>query len=190
MSVSGGSSFRHIGLQRVSDKACMLVSDQACRSQTKHVGFRWFVDQTWRSPMGLVRFRWVSYQECRSPMGLWSGMSVSDGSPIVIIFSWTRNALNKHQHQIVFFGKLFHRMPVKIEWLSHVILFLFTLNNFLVLFYYNECINCIMYSIKTLMYSSFSTMYSYVMYRSHSLSLILTKTPMFINLSLNEQVNR
>ena len=37
MSVSGGSFIMHVGFQCIFDQACMLVSDQACRSQTRQV---------------------------------------------------------------------------------------------------------------------------------------------------------
>ena len=49
-----------------------------------HVGLRWVSDQTGRSPMGHVGLRWgmsVSDKACR---GLRSGISVSDGFPIII----------------------------------------------------------------------------------------------------------
>ena len=45
MSVSGGSSIRHVGIQYVSELARILVSDQTFQSQTKHVGLQWVVDQ-------------------------------------------------------------------------------------------------------------------------------------------------
>ena len=59
MSVSGGSSSRHVGLQ------CVLVSDQTCRSQTKHVSLQWVFDQPCRSLMGHAGFRWVSDDACQ-----------------------------------------------------------------------------------------------------------------------------
>ena len=82
MPVSGGSSIRKIGLRCISNQKCMLVSDQACRSQPKHVGLQWVFNQTCRSLMGHVGFRWVSNEAC---LCLRSGMSVSDGSPIGLL---------------------------------------------------------------------------------------------------------
>ena len=49
----------------------------------------------WNNILGHVGFRWVSYAACRglrwifdrSPMSLWSGVSVSDGFPIITIYS-------------------------------------------------------------------------------------------------------
>ena len=74
----------------------MLVSDEACRSsiglwwdllvsdgsQMRHVGL----------PMRHIGLRWgmsISYRSLFRHVGLQSGMSISDGSPIIIIFSWT-----------------------------------------------------------------------------------------------------
>ena len=59
MSVPGGSSISNFGLQ--------CVSDQACRSQTKHVGLRWGMAVSDESPIKHVE---VSDQTCQSPMGL------------------------------------------------------------------------------------------------------------------------
>ena len=59
----------------------------------QHVGLLWVFDYAYRSPMclrwGMYVGPWsgmsVSNQTRQSPMG----MSVSDGSPIIIIFWWT-----------------------------------------------------------------------------------------------------
>ena len=68
------------------DSIGMLVSNgspQPCRFLMGNVGFRWRMMSVsigaYRSPMGHVGLRWVGL---RSPMGLWSGVMVSDGSPI------------------------------------------------------------------------------------------------------------
>ena len=60
---------------------------QACQSQMglhRHVGLRWgMLNSDW-SLIRHVGFRWSM---SRAPMGLRSGMSVSDGSSKVIIFT-------------------------------------------------------------------------------------------------------
>ena len=66
--------------------ADMLVSDQACRSPIRHVSLQWISDEACRSPMRHVGYRWVSDQTFWSLMNL---RSISDRSPIILIFSWT-----------------------------------------------------------------------------------------------------
>ena len=74
MSVSDGSPMKHVW--------CLM----------RHIGLCWLVEACW-SPMWHVCLQWVSNQACRSTMGLLSGMSVSYGSPVVILFLWTQNFL-------------------------------------------------------------------------------------------------
>ena len=76
---------RPIGDQHVSSETLghPWVSNPACWSLMRHVGLQLVSDETCWSLMGL---RWGMLA---SRWGI-SGMSISDGSPIIIIFSWTR----------------------------------------------------------------------------------------------------
>ena len=75
---------RPIGDQHVSSETLghPWVSNPACWSLMRHVGLQLVSDETCWSLMGL---RWGMLA---SRWGI-SGMSISDGSPIIIIFSWT-----------------------------------------------------------------------------------------------------
>ena len=66
----------------------MSVSDgslirRVCRSLIRHVGLGWDI---WVSDEACRSLRWVSNHTYRSAMGLRTGMLLSDGSSIVIIF--------------------------------------------------------------------------------------------------------
>ena len=77
------------------DSAGMLVVDgspQTCRSPMGHVSLWWVFDLECWSPMGHVGLWW---NMSRSMMGLRLGRSVSNGSPIIIIYSWTRQFLSQ-----------------------------------------------------------------------------------------------
>ena len=111
----------------------MLVSNQECQSS---MSLRWGILVFNGSPMkyvevsdgstimhiGLRWGMWVSkglrWSMSKYPMALQSGMSVSDGSPIIIIFSWTHPFRTLFQHIGDVFKLCIYMHCVIIEMLS------------------------------------------------------------------------
>ena len=126
-----GQAYWSLTSMSVSDQACrsptrhvglwwgMFVSDEACLSPMRHVCLRWGMsvsDQTYQSLMrhvGIQSNISVSEEACRSLMGIQWGMLFFDGCPIGL--RWVSDNNNIFTNSVL---RIWSSFPYKRKWIK------------------------------------------------------------------------